>query len=99
MAYFDHSATTPVHKEVLDWMHEIQSKSFGNPSSTHKKGRQAKSIIEKARNQVSASIGASPNQVLFTSGGTESNNQLLYSLIGKTKNHIITSKIEHPAIL
>ena len=99
MAYFDHSATTPVHKDVLDRMHEIQSNSFGNPSSTHKKGRQARSIIEEARNQVSSSIGASPNQVLFTSGGTESNNQLLYSIIGNAKNHIITSKIEHPAIL
>lgn len=99
MAYFDHSATTPVHKDVLSRMHEIQSRSFGNPSSNHKKGRQAKSIIEEARNQVSESIGAAPNQILFTSGGTESNNQILFSIIGKTKNHVITSKIEHPAIL
>ena len=93
MAYFDHSATTPVHKDVLSRMHEIQSRSFGNPSSNHKKGRQAKSIIEEARNQVSESIGAAPNQILFTSGGTESNNQVLFSIIGKTKNHVITSKI------
>jgi len=99
MAYFDHSATTPVHKDVLDRMHKIQSKFFGNPSSNHTRGRKAKSIIEEARNQISTSIGASPNQILFTSGGTESNNQLLYSIIAKTKKHIITSKIEHPAIL
>lgn len=99
MAYFDHSATTPVHKDVLDLMHEVQSKSFGNPSSNHKKGQQARSIIEKARNRVSESVGADPNQILFTSGGTESNNQILFSIIGKSKNHIITSKIEHPAIL
>ena len=99
MAYFDHSATTPIHNDVLEQIHEIQTKVFGNPSSNHDKGRQAKSIIEKARDQVSSAIGASPNQILFTSGGTESNNQLLYSMIGKAKNHIITSKIEHPAIL
>ena len=96
MAYFDHSATTPVHKDVLSRMHEIQSRSFGNPSSNHKKGRQAKSIIEEARNQVSESIGAAPNQILFTSGGTESNNQVLFSIITLFSVGPINLKIPSP---
>ena len=79
MAYFDHSATTPVHKDVLSRMHEIQSRSFGNPSSNHKKGRQAKSIIEESTTSFRI-YSAAPNQILFTSGGTESNNKYYFQL-------------------
>ena len=79
---------------------------YGNPSSIHQFGRKAKNAIEKARKQVAALIGAEPDEILFTSGGTESNNTILYGIPKSTKdpnvcakNHIITSSIEHDAIL
>jgi len=77
---------------------------YGNPSSIHQFGRKAKNAIQKARKQVSALIGAEPDEILFTSGGTESNNTILYGipkLQGShlDQNHIITSSIEHEAIL
>ena len=99
MTYFDHSATTPVHPDVLDLMHSIQKDVYGNPSSLHSQGRQAKSIIEKARKQVANSIGAASNQVIFTSGGTEANNQVFWSLLRQDKKHVVSDTIEHPAIL
>ena len=99
MTYFDHSATTPVHPDVLDLMHSIQKDVYGNPSSLHSQGRQAKSIIEKARKQVANSIGAASNQVIFTSGGTEANNQVFWSLLSQDKKHVVSDTIEHPAIL
>ena len=99
MTYFDHSATTPVHPDVLDLMHSIQKDVYGNPSSLHSQGRQAKSIIEKARKQVANSIGAGSNQVIFTSGGTEANNQVFWSLLSQDKKHVVSDTIEHPAIL
>ena len=99
MTYFDHSATTPVHPDVLDLMHSIQKDVYGNPSSLHSQGRQAKSILEKARKQVANSIGAASNQVIFTSGGTEANNQVFWSLLSQDKKHVVSDTIEHPAIL
>tara|TARA_B100001250_G_C19784672_1_gene783564 strand:- start:848 stop:1960 length:1113 start_codon:yes stop_codon:yes gene_type:complete len=99
MYYFDHSATTPIHPDVLDLMHEIGKKTYGNPSSVHKKGRKARSIIEKSRRQIADAIGSEPNKIIFTSGGTESNNQVLWSRLGQKRNHIISNLIEHPAII
>ena len=99
MYYFDHSATTPVHPDVLEHIHEVQKNLYGNPSSIHQKGRDARSIIEKSRNQIANAIGTEANKIIFTSGGTESNNQVLWSRLGKKKNHIISNKIEHPAII
>ena len=77
MLYFDHSATTPIHPTVLNFMNSIQVKVYGNPSSIHQQGRKAKAIIEKARNQVARAIGAKSNQIIFTGGGSEANNQIL----------------------
>ncbi len=99
MYYFDHSATTPVHSDVLEYVHEVQKNLYGNPSSIHQVGKDARSIIEKSRNQIAKAIGSKPNKIIFTSGGTESNNQVLWSRLGKKKNHIISNQIEHPAIL
>tara|TARA_B100000029_G_scaffold488097_1_gene544276 strand:- start:4909 stop:6024 length:1116 start_codon:yes stop_codon:yes gene_type:complete len=99
MYYFDHSATTPIHHDVLYLMNEIQRNVYGNPSSVHQLGRKARSTIETARKQVAKSIGAKPNQIIFTSGGTEANNHVLWSRLGQKNNHVVTDEIEHPAVL
>ena len=98
MLYFDHSATTPIHPDVLNFMNSIQVKVYGNPSSIHEQGRKAKAIIEKARNQVARAIGTKSNQIIFTGGGSEANNQILWSILNWNKKHIIASAIEHPTI-
>ena len=98
MLYFDHSATTPIHPDVLNLMNSIQVDVYGNPSSVHKQGRRAKAIIEKARNQVAQAIGAESNQIFFTGGGSEANNQILWSILNWDKKHVIASTIEHPAV-
>ena len=108
MIYLDNAASTAVHPEVVKEMLPYFDVQYGNPSSIHQFGRKAKNAIQKARKQVAALIGAEPDEILFTSGGTESNNTILYA--HRTlpilhpqgeiqKNHIITSSIEHEAIL
>ena len=99
MYYFDHCATTPLHKKVIEVMQRAETDYFGNPSSTHKWGQKSRSIIETARSQMADSIGCSPYEIIFTGGGTESNNLVLYNIIHNPKTHVITSAIEHPAIL
>ena len=99
MYYFDHCATTPLHERVTEVMQKTESEHFGNPSSTHTWGQKSRSIIETARSQIADSIGCDPYEIIFTGGGTESNNLVLYNLIYGSKNHVITSAIEHPAIL
>jgi len=104
LIYLDNAASTAVHPEVVKEMIPYFDVQYGNPSSIHQFGRKAKNAIQKARKQVAARIGAEPDQILFTSGGTESNNTILYGipkLQGShlDQNHIITSSIEHEAIL
>ena len=99
MYYFDHSATTPVHSDVLNLMHSIQKDVYGNPSSLHSQGRKARSLIETARKQVAKAIGTIPNQIIFTSGGTEANNQVFWSLLNQNNIHVVSDTIEHPAVL
>ncbi|MCF8378384.1 MAG: selenide, water dikinase SelD [Bacteroidales bacterium] len=100
--YLDYNATTPIDKEVAEAMQPYLSEYFGNPSSTHEYGMITKKAIINARSQVAALINAQPDEIIFTSGGTESNNYALkgvafaHKLKGK---HIITSQIEHPAII
>ena len=104
MIYLDNAASTAVHPEVVKEMLPYFDIQYGNPSSIHQFGRKAKNAIEKARKQVAALIGAEPGEITFTSGGTESNNTIFY---GCPKfqgnkfelNHIITSSIEHDAVL
>ena len=100
--YFDHAATTKVDERVLSKMLSFFSVSYGNPSSLYSIGRQNKRAIEQARLQVAEILGCKKKEIYFTSGGTESDNLALKGIAYANKNkgkHIITSKIEHPAIL
>jgi cysteine desulfurase len=99
--YLDHAATTPVAPEVLEAMLPYLTNKFGNASSIHYFGQEARSAVDKARHQVASLINARPNEIVFTSGGTEANNLAIRGLLemnSKYGNHIITSAIEHPAV-
>lgn len=99
--YLDHNATTPIAPEVADAMRPYLDQYFGNPSSTHRYGATTKMAVEKARRQVADLIHCDASEIIFTSGGTESNNYALKgaALANRSKgNHIITSSIEHPAV-
>ncbi|MEH0158622.1 cysteine desulfurase family protein [Limibacter armeniacum] len=97
--YFDNAATTAIDQEVLDTMLPHMQNTFGNPSSTHSFGREAKATLEMARKQVAKAINALPGEVYFTSGGTESDNTAIRGLIKAYGiNHIITTLIEHHAV-
>jgi cysteine desulfurase len=100
--YCDHAATTPLSASVMHAMQEHLS-TYGNPSSLHGVGRQAKKTIDESRTAIARSFGALDNEIYFTSSGTEANNWAIrgvaYSQITKGKNHIITTSIEHPSIL
>lgn len=100
--YFDHSATTATAPEVASQMVEYMTNTFGNPSSVHAFGREAKKAVIHARKQVADLIGANPEEILFTSGGTEGDNMALRGIAEANKKrgkHIITTQIEHHAIL
>ena len=101
MIYFDNAASTAVHPEVVKEMLPYFDVQYGNPSSIHQFGRKAKNAIQKARKQVAALVGAEPDEIIFTSGGTESNNTILMGIpaFRPEQNHVITSSIEHEAIL
>ena len=98
--YLDFNATTPVAPEVLEAMLPYLTRSFGNPSSDHALGREARRAVDEAREQVAALIGASRDEIIFTSGGTESNHLAIRgagALIATGRRHIVTSNVEHPA--
>lgn len=100
--YFDNAATTKIKTEVLNEMMPYLTKDYGNASSLYSIGRTAKIAIENARRQVAQLINCNPNEIYFTGSGSESDNTALkgYAYANKSRgNHIITSKIEHPAIL
>jgi cysteine desulfurase len=98
--YCDHSATTPLDEEVLNEMLPFFRENFGNASSVYKEGRESRKAVELARDRVAKAIGAEPNEIYFTSSGTESdNNWVLRGISTKKGKHIITSSIEHPAVL
>lgn len=102
MIYFDNAATTPLSPGVIKVMTETMESSFGNPSSLHSHGRQAKKILRDARECVATCLKTSSQQITFTSGGTESNNTVIkgYCLKHRQKGkHIITTAIEHHAVL
>src|SRR4030043_498420 len=102
MIYLDYNATTPIDKSVADAMLPYIQTNFGNPSSSHEYGIKAKKAVETAREQVANLLGVKPFEILFTSGGSESNNTVIkgvaHSFRSKGK-HIVTSQIEHPAVL
>lgn len=101
--YLDNNATTPLHPDVVDAMMPFLKEDFGNPSSIHQFGRKVKVKIDEAREKVAAAIGADPSEIVFTSGGSESDNFAIkgYAWANKKNGggHIITSSIEHPAVL
>ncbi len=101
MIYMDHSATSPVDPEVFEAMKPYFTDSFGNASTLYSLGREGKKAMESAREEVASIIGAEPKEIIFTSGGTESDNIAILGTAYKLKkkgNHIITSDIEHPAV-
>jgi len=99
--YLDYNATTPIAKEVADAMKPYLYDYFGNPSSSHIYGQECKKAVEKGREQLASLLNCKSSELIFTSGGTESNNHALkgYAFANRNKgNHIITSAIEHPAV-
>jgi cysteine desulfurase len=98
--YLDHNASTPVHPEVVAEMLPYFGEVFGNPSSIHAFGREAREAMDRARERVARFLAVSPQEIVFTSGGTESDNFALKGLAGaRGKGHIITSLVEHHAVL
>ncbi len=98
--YFDNAATTPISKKVLDKMIPYMEDGFGNPSSIHKRGREIKSVIEKSRSKVADILSCEPGEIFFTSGGTEADNMFIINTVLEKKiDAIITSKVEHHAVL
>lgn len=101
MIYFDNSATTIPYPEVLRTYQEVASKIWGNPSSLHRLGSQAGQLLEASRQQIAALLAKQPNEIFFTSGGTEGDNWVLKGVAFEKQaygNHVIVSDIEHPAV-
>ncbi len=96
--YFDIAATTPVDPKVATLMSHVMTQTFGNPSSIHKFGQESHSVIERARLQLATALNCEPGEIIFTGGGSESNNLVLQGILN-SGDHIITSAYEHPAIL
>jgi cysteine desulfurase len=100
--YFDHNATTPLHPTVWEAMRPLLTDVFGNPSSLHTEGLQARDAVEEARARVAQLVGARREEIIFTSGGTEADNlAILGSVLAQQRRdgHVVTSQIEHPAVL
>jgi len=99
-AYFDHAATTPVDPEVLETMLPYFCERYGNPSELHHLGREARAAVEEARAKVAAALGAGEKEIVFTAGGTESDNLALFGYLQRFQpGHLIVSAVEHPAIM
>ncbi|WP_448383554.1 cysteine desulfurase family protein [Desulfosoma sp.] len=100
--YLDYNATTPIDPRVVEAMRPCWETAFGNPSSSHAYGRQAKALLEEARRHLAALVNARSDEIVFTSGGTESNNMALCGVaraVVSRGRHIVTSRIEHPAVV
>lgn len=98
--YFDHAATTPIDERVLEAMMPFLKENYGNANSAHQLGRTSKVAIEDARENIAKMLNAEPSEIIFTSGGTESDNAIIKGMItGTEKKEIITSPIEHHAVL
>src|SRR6185436_1298144 len=102
--YLDHAATTPIDKRVAEAMRDFELEYFGNPSSQHREGQQARAKIDFARAEVAKFLNAKPQEIIFTSGATEANNLAIHGVIThhlfthKTKPHVITTKLEHQSV-
>lgn len=100
--YVDHAATSPIATGVIEAMFKVMNEQYGNPSSIHSFGREARHLLDIARDGIAKSIGAKANELIFTSGGTEADNLALFGIAEANRekgNHIITAAIEHHAVL
>src|SRR6266540_6713735 len=100
--YLDNNATTPLHPQVLEALLPFYRENFGNPSSIHWAGREVKGAVEKARENVAYLVNCDPSEVVFTSSGTEADNMAIKGVAAALRNkgnHIITTAVEHPAVL
>jgi cysteine desulfurase len=98
--YFDHNATTPVSPEVLEAMLPVLTEVYGNASSIHHFGQLARQRLDASRKQVADLLGAEPQEIVFTSGGTEADNLAIFGVaIGSKAGHVVTTTFEHPAVL
>jgi len=103
-AYIDHNATTPLSAPAREAMEQCLREVYGNASSIHREGQAARQMVDAARRQVAAAVGARPDEVVFTGGGTEANNLALFGACralghSEGKRHVVTTAIEHPAVL
>lgn len=102
MVYLDYAANTPVEKEVLDLYYDVTSKYYANPNSNHKLGKEANHFIEEATKNIAENLGVLPEEIIYTSGATESNNLVIKGICERYKNygkHIIISSLEHNSII
>lgn len=100
--YLDYNATAPCRGEVIEEMVRVLKSECGNPSSTHQAGRNARRLVEESRERIAAALGADPEEVIFTGGGTEADNLAVFGTVdgnGGACPHVVTSEIEHPAVL
>ena len=98
--YLDYNATTPVDPRVVEAMRPALASLFGNPSSGHRPGRAARAAVEEARERVAACLGAESDEIVFTSGGSESDNQAIHGVVAaRGGGHVVVSAVEHPAVL
>ena len=98
--YFDNAATTPISEDVADIVSQVMKNNFGNPSSIHSFGRESRSLIEGVRKSIADELNVKSSEIIFTSGGTESNNMIIKGAVETHKiDRIITTKIEHKAVL
>lgn len=102
MIYLDHAATTPLDARVLQRMKPFLTEAYGNPNSIHSAGRRARQALEDARDEVAHCLGSSPNEIIFTGGGSESNNLAIRGVASARRSrgkHLILSAIEHPSVM
>ena len=101
MIYLDYAASTPVEEEVLDTFYNVTKKYYANPNSSHKLGREAKKIIDECTSSIAANLNVLPEEIIYTSGASESNNLAIKGICERYKNrgkHIITTHYEHSSI-
>ena len=102
MVYLDYAAATPIDNEVLDTYYEISKKYYANPNSSHKMGLEAKELIKECTNNIANTLNVLPEEIIYTSGATESNNLVIKGICERYKNrgkHILISALEHNSIV
>lgn len=98
MLYFDYCATTPLDERVAAWTADVNERVFGNPSSIHRFGQEARACVERARHQLATAINCAPSEIIFTSSGSEANNLPLWNVLHGEQKHVVLSAVEHPSV-